>query len=194
MGYNEGFTETALRGFSDVVEQQRLDRLGRSAVIKKWLRFYKEWFGMDLDLKDFQELLPPQRTWAIFVIPKDLTIQACFDLLKKKVGKFECFIENPDQVILKARQKDCSYITYESAPLTVLEVLVYDLFFLFQDKIITTKVLTHPYKSCISHMENKKRIVLWVSIDMPWKKDTKGDYSIPPAYNLKKLEYKVFPI
>lgn len=186
------FSERFLQDVNNLVTSQKRNRLSKSKVIQKWISFYKQWFSLDIKIEDFKELGEPTIGWIIIVVPKEITLQKCFDVLAKKVKTFEVYLKDPDERVMRTRQKNASYITHESSPVTLLELLVYDLFLLFQSKKIVNKNQANMYKGHCSYVENHKQIYVTVTIQLPWRKDKKGNYTIPPPYKLSKLEYKIW--
>ena len=192
MHIDDEFSERFLEDVDSLVTSQKRNRLSKSKVIQKWISFYKQWFSLDLNIEDFRELGEPTIGWIIIVVPKEVTLQKCFDVLSKRIKNFEVYLKDPDVRVMKARQKNDSYITHESYPNTLLELLVYDLFSLFQGKKIVNKVQTNRFKFNCSYVENHKQIYVTATIQLPWRKDKKGKYTIPPPYKLSKLEYQIW--
>lgn len=191
---DEGFSDRVLRDTEMHLNSNRVARLMESRTIKKWLKFYKEWFGLDLKIEEFHEFEKWGAPGAItVVVPKEVTLQKCFDLLKEKIQRFEEYLKDPDNTVQKIRKKNGSYIAYEKYGLTLLELLAYDLFLLYQGKSILTKSERNIYKSHLSYMPGRKSIHVTVHMATLWEKDEKGITRVPTADTPKELEYKIWP-
>jgi hypothetical protein len=156
------FSERTLQGFEELSQNELIKRLGKSKIIQKWIKFYAEWFNVEINLTDFKELMEPQGAgWSTIVLPKEITLANASALFSQKLKYFTCILE--EEKIRKLRMDNNSYVAYAKYGLTLLELLVFDLFQMFQGKSILPKRETDSFKSSLSDCGKHTQVYIHVT-------------------------------
>lgn len=201
------FSDRTQQGFESPSRSQRVNNLSGSSVLKKWIKFYKEIFEININLEDVLQLnnLSPGAT--MILVAKEINEQVCLDMLESKVKELNYNLRSKEDVIFHdSRKKKSTYITYTGKyeyP-TILELLLYDLFLIFQGKPVTQTILTRPFpknKHIVHHTRGissyieldgvKYNLYLTVNIEKVWSKDSQGKETIPPEYKVEDLSYSL---
>jgi len=109
-----GFSESTMKDMEDYCNREKEMKLKKSKSILLWLKFYKEWFKMSVDLKNafvfFGERLPG---YGVVLIPRKLSVTQCLVLLRDKLGVSVGgeIIANAEDVPMVRRKKE-TYIVY----------------------------------------------------------------------------------
>ncbi|MEI6316806.1 MAG: hypothetical protein WCO65_03755 [bacterium] len=156
------FSERTLQGFEDLSQHQLIGRLQKSKIVQKWIKFYAEWFGIKVNLADFKELMEPQGAgWNTIVMPKEITLTNASALFSQKLKYFTNILE--EGKIRELRGNNDSYVTYAKYGMTVLELLVFDLFQMFQGKSILPKKEGYSFKHSLSDCGKGTQIYIHVT-------------------------------
>ena len=129
------FSDRTQQGSESLSRSQRVNNLSGSSVLKKWIKFYKEIFEININLEDVLQLnnLSPGAT--MILVAKEINEQVCLDMLESKVKELDYNLRSREGIIFhNSRKKKGAYITYAGKheyP-TILELLLYDLFLIFQ--------------------------------------------------------------
>lgn len=139
-----------------------IERLEKSKTIQKWIKFYKEWFDLTIDLMRFIELIEPQGPgYTTIMLPEEVTFTKCVEVFSQKLKFFACDIAESDIKPKQLRWESESYVSYDRGrPSKMVELLVFDLFQLYLGKSILPKCETHPFNgNGASTIEGKQILV-----------------------------------
>ena len=131
MQLENNLNERTLQEFEDNTIHDKLRVFERSKILKLWIRFYIEWFGIkNIDLENAHILFETGKKipgLTMILVPRELTLSNFFSSLEKK-NFIENRIENPDEEVVNTRRKRGTYLIYAKNQFTLLEELLVEIF------------------------------------------------------------------
>jgi hypothetical protein len=152
------FNEITTKGLEDLYEGKKLQKLESSKVLKSWLKFFEEWFGVNIELKYVQIVKENRPGSPLIFVPEKIKLSDIFKVLKERCG-LKTNILNPDEEIVMSRRKKRTYLLYAKNRYTLIEeslLFLYD-YYKTGDKLKTRKGVFCNHLSWSKH-ENGSNI------------------------------------
>lgn len=142
-GFDDYFTEEdffEIPHLNFYLDRKRVERLKKSKVVSLWLKFFKDWFKISLEIKDIHIIdIDKNPGDPMVIVPKEINLSMCLEVVRERLEIFDDGINkiNESKVsFFKLRRKKGTYLTYNTVPSrnsTVIESLLLNLFSSYKD-------------------------------------------------------------